>query len=181
MRYRIEFANPRKLQIERLSLLDPSIIDAARIVQLTKMLNSNKLCEIEKALIVETLMQIDTYQTNNFFETWNSIGRDELKMINSLYLYYMNKGFQNYLHPIRTIILNRIDPSAEFIRLLDMIPSHPTDFLLLINDALLVKSLTIYSKKSIIEYIKKSFVRWGFDNEMINRINESHLLNTESV
>jgi len=170
----------RKLQIERLSLLDPLNIDSTRIVQLTQVLDSNKLCETEKALIVETLIQIDTYQTNKFLETWNSIGKVEFIIINSLYLYYMNKGFLNYLHPIRTIILNRIDPNVEFNRLLDMIPSHPEDFLLLINDTLLMNSLTAESKKSVIEHIKKSFARWGFNEEMINRINDSHLLNTES-
>jgi len=171
----------RKLQIERLSLLNPSNIDSTRIVQLTQVLDSNKLCETEKALIVETLMQIDTYQTNKFLETWNSVGKDEFRTINSLYLYYMRKGFRNYLYPIRTIILNRIDPNVEFNKLLDMIPSHPEDFLLLINDTLLISSLTDESKKSVIDHINKSLKRWGFDKIMISQINESHLLNSEFI
>jgi len=149
--------NQRKLQIEKLTTLNSTCFSSERIDRLFKLIDSLNLTESEKATIIEVLIQIDNYQTNKYFETWYNIRNEEVNITNTLYFYYMSKGFKNYLYPISKIILYKVEPHLEFNRILDMLPSHPKDFLLLINCELLVNSLNDYSRENVKEFIMKNY------------------------
>jgi hypothetical protein len=151
--------NQRKVQIEKLTTLEPEVFTSDKIDRLFKVIDSEKLSEIEKSIIIEVLMQLDTYQVQKYFETWKNVKKEEVGIINTLYRYYMVKGFQNYLVPITNFILNRIEPHLEFNRLLDMLPSYPDNMIILLNCKMLVDSLK-ESKVNVIAHIIKSMSSW---------------------
>lgn len=163
----------KKLQIEKLTTLDVSCFSPEKIDKLFNLINSLNWVENEKATIIEILIQIDNYQTNKYFETWYNVGIEERNLIDTLYLYYLTKGFENYLYPISKIILNRLEPHLEFNRILGMAPSHPKDFLLLINYELLINSLNDYSRENVKEYITQNYSGSSLISE--DEINHSYL------
>lgn len=165
--------NKRKLQIEKLSTIDIQEFKADRIIKIFQALDSITISEDEKSIIIEKLIQIDNYQVQSFFENWSNITNDEYSIMNQLYQFYITKGLSKYLVPIKNFILNKVDPHLEFIRLLDILPSHPDYIIELLNYKDLVNSLNDHSKKSTIDHIKNNLNSWNLVEK--NKVEESFL------
>jgi hypothetical protein len=152
--------NQRRLQIERLTRGD-IILDSDKIDRLFKVLDLSNLPQYEKSMLIEVLIQINSYQIQKYFALWKNVKREEIEIVNLLYRYYISGNFENFIYPLSCFILDRIDPHLEFNRLLDMLPSYPKWIFTLINCKHLIDSLNVYSRKSIIDHIEISMASWN--------------------
>ena len=165
--------NQRKLQIEKLSTLENSIFTSERIDRLFKVLDLNIISEYEKTIIIEVLIQIDNYQIQKYFEIWKNIKSEEVSIMNLLFLYYIKNGLINYQGPISSYILKKVEPHLEFTRLLDMLPSHPEDIVILLNCKEIINSLNEHSRTSIIEHVNNNLNSWNLVDK--TKVNDSYL------
>jgi hypothetical protein len=156
-------ATQRKLAIERLSLLNHSVLAPDKVDRLFQLIDK-KLADEEQKIIVDKLIQINTYQVKTYFQIWSNVevGNDALK--DRLYYYYIANKFENYMIPIGKFVLAHNAPHIELNRLLGLLPSHSTEFYYILNYKPLINSLDNYSKAQVVKFLDENVKAWSLIN-----------------
>lgn len=107
----------------------------------------------------------------DFFKHWTNLERDDIDLKLTLFKYYLENGFNNYLAPASQLILLSRLPHREFEKitysstLASLDQKNSSFIILLINYIPFLDSLTNHRKKYIYNYLKDNISFWSLKEE----------------
>lgn len=114
-------------------------------------------------------------EIKDFFKHWTNIDRDDIDLKTTLFKYYVENGFNNYLAPASQLILSSRLPHREFEKItynsiLVSVDNHESSYITsLLNYSPFIDSLTNHRKKYIYNYIKDNATFWNLTENDLSK------------